>query len=86
MPIKQEISDKLDYGRKPSQVISVVVFTSKIVKIAQDKCSHCVMALDGDLQWLLMVKASQMGKFSGTKFSQAKTLFLVPKQSFLPRN
>ena len=30
--------------------------------------------------------ASRMGKFSATKFSDGKTLFLVPKQSFLTRN
>ena len=30
--------------------------------------------------------ASRMGKFSGTRFSDPKTLFLVPQQSFLIRN
>ena len=35
MPIAQEISDMLDIGWKPSQVISVVFFTLKIAKIAQ---------------------------------------------------
>ena len=30
MPIAQEISGMLDTGRKPSQVISIVIFTSKI--------------------------------------------------------
>ena len=46
MPIAREILDMLDLGRKPSQVISVVFFTSKLAKIAKDKCSHCAMALD----------------------------------------
>ena len=41
----KEISDMLDIGQKPSQVISVVFFTPKIAKIAKDKCSHCVMGL-----------------------------------------
>ena len=52
MPIAKEISDMLDIDRKPLQVISVVFFTSKIAKIAQDKCSHCAMALDNRFRLL----------------------------------
>ena len=36
--------------------------------------------------WYDKTMASLMGKSSGTRFSHAKTLFLVPKQSFLPGN
>ena len=46
MPIAKGISDMLDLGLKPSQVFSVVFLTSKLAKIAKDKCSHCTMALD----------------------------------------
>ena len=52
MPIAKEILDMLDLGRKPSQVISVVFFTSKIAKIAKDKCTHSAMALDYSFQWV----------------------------------
>ena len=44
-----------DIGRKPSQVILVVFFTSKIAKIIQHRCSHCPMASDGALRWLSTV-------------------------------
>ena len=46
MPITKEISDMFDLGRKPSQVISFVLFLSKLSKIGKGKCSHCAMALD----------------------------------------
>ena len=56
MPIAREISDMLDIGKKLSQVISGVFLTSKIAKITQDKCSHCVIgrlllsiAIDGPI-------------------------------------
>ena len=42
MPIEKEILNILDLGRKPFQLF----FTSKLAKIAKDKCSHCAMALD----------------------------------------
>ena len=44
MPIAKEKSSKFDLGQKPSQVISVVYFKSKLAKIAKDKCSQCTMA------------------------------------------
>ena len=40
MPIEKEILNMLELGRKPSQVILVVFFQSKIAKIAKDKCTH----------------------------------------------
>ena len=46
MAIAKEILNMLDLGVKPTQVISVVFFISKLAKIAQDKCSRCAMALD----------------------------------------
>ena len=49
MSIAKKILDMLlllDLGQKPSQVIQVVFFISKLAKIAKDKCSHCAMALD----------------------------------------
>ena len=42
MPIEKEIFNMLDLGQKPFQLF----FTSKLAKIAKDKCSHCAMALD----------------------------------------
>ena len=43
----KEILDMLDLGRKPiASSFSWVFFTSKIQKVAKDKCSHCAMALD----------------------------------------
>ena len=45
MPIVRKILDMLDLGRKRSQVILVVFFTSELAKIAKNKCSHCAMAL-----------------------------------------
>ena len=52
MPIAREIVDMLELGRKPSQVILVVCFRSKIAKIAKDKCSHSAMDLDYCFRWL----------------------------------
>ena len=50
MPNAKEISDMLDIGPKPSQVISVVFLHRRIAK---DKCSHCVMGLDYCFRWVL---------------------------------
>ena len=52
MPIVKEISDMLNIGQKPSEVILVVFFTSKLAKIAKEKCSQCAMALDYQFQCL----------------------------------
>ena len=52
MPITKEILDMLALGRKPSQVILVALFRSKIAKITKDKCSHCAMDLDYCFRWL----------------------------------
>ena len=60
MPTAKEIADMLDIGRNTLQVISVVFFTSKIAKIAQDKCSHCAMALDYCFQLLSTTRLHRM--------------------------
>ena len=60
MPMAKEISDMLDIGRKPSQVISVVFFTAKIGKIAKNKCSHCAMTLDCCFQLLSTARLHRM--------------------------
>ena len=60
MPIAKEILDMLDIGRKPSQVISVVFFTSKIEKIAKDKCSHCAIGLDVSFRWLSLAPSHRI--------------------------
>ena len=40
MPIEREILSMFELGRKPSQVILVVFFLSKIAKITKDECTH----------------------------------------------
>ena len=48
----KEISDMLDIGRKPSQVMSVVVDINNILKSHRVRCSNCAMALDDSFRWL----------------------------------
>ena len=46
MPIAKEILNMLDLGRKAITGNFSSFFTSKLARIAKDKCSHCVMTLD----------------------------------------
>ena len=60
MPITKEILGMLDFGRKPLQVISVVFFTSKVAKIAKDKCTHCAMGLDYSFRLISMAPSHRI--------------------------
>ena len=55
--IAQNISDCLDNGRKPSQVISVdsYIILENRSKLYGNRCFHCEMALDGGFLWISTV-------------------------------
>ena len=48
MPIEKEMSNMLDLGQKPFQLL----FTLKLAKITKDKCSHCAMTFDNQFRCL----------------------------------